>query len=521
MDYNNHSNLEKVKSFFRTNPKVIVGGVIILALSLPFVINQVLKQQDVRQRADSAPAISINLSPPVSPRATGPLVVGDVFDIQILVSTQANEDIGAIHFVLDYDQDKLSHPSVIAQSTGLQIIQNPTTPLGKYEATMVNINAEPKVTGINQAIVTLRFTAKTAGDAQVSLDPDIKVTAATYNTYVPVNNSTNINSTYTIALNTNTTPTSSLSLTPAVSPTVTPQEYCATHPGSSVCLALTPSPTPFCKTGANTVSVSEPCGTGLNRHVNYICYDGTSGSSGDLTSCKTFEQWKTIADSACTNHGNNGNCQNGSPTPTQAVAVSSTPTPTLLPTSTPIPTPVISSGETALKFSLSMPGIGHLFIADNTSPRRTTRIATTIVYDSENIAITTPKTGVLIYNATTGRYDGKISLGDSISTQSAGYIVKVKMDNTLYKRTPGIVTITKSSQDNIVAAAELVPGDITGPYNTLDILDYNLLGACYRGEAACSPTIAVLADFNDDGIVKGDDIDDNIQARGFYTRNGD
>ncbi len=430
--------MEKIKTIFRSKPKLMVGLVIALALSLPFVINQVLKQQDVRQRADTAPAISLNFSPQSN---STPIVVGSTFEVSLLLNTAPNEDIGALQFLLGYDTAKLSAPTIIKQDTALKIIYNAPVGAGKYAATMINTNLNPKVTGNNLNVITFKFTALAAGESKIFLDSTTKATAATYSTYVPITNSNGIIGTYTI-----TTPIDS-SATPTVTTT--------TAPSPTQAVATSPTPT---------------------------------------------------------------NTPTPSPTPTTA--------PTPLPTATPIPIPTIGSDQTGLKVSLALPGIGtKTNLGEKNAPNRATRVATAIVLDSSNTPVTTEKTGVLTYSTTTGRYDGYISLGSSIATQSGSYIVKIKMDNTLYKRTPGIVTINKLSPDNTVPAVELVSGDLTGPNNTsdntLDILDYNLFQACYRGQAACTTAVAQKADFNDDGVVKGDDIDANILSRGFYIRNGD
>jgi len=480
--------MEKIKAIFKNRPKLMIGIVVVLALSLPFVVNQVLKQQDIRQRADSAPAITFNFTDPVRT-----VKVGDIVTLGIILNASTN-DIGALHFKLNYSADFAGNINT-SISGNYTAIQQDKTNDGPFEVTLVNLSTN-RVTGSNQDVMKFEFKALKAGEMKITMN-EIQATASLQSQYVPVENKDNI----------------------IAKITVVGIDVPITSPTSPF------SPSPICKTGASNIAVSEPCADGANRRVDYVCHDGTSGSSGDPTSCKPYGEWMTIADAACQGHES---CTYVALSPTQTIATSPTPTitPTPLPTTTPIPIPTIGSDETGLKVSLALPGIGiRANLGENNAPHRGTRIATAVVYDSSNVAVTSEKTGVVTYNSTTGRYDGYISLGSSIATPSGGYIVKLKMDNTLYKRAPGIVAINKLTPNNSVPAVELVSGDITGPNNVsdnvLELVDYNLLVSCYREDAACTTSVAMLADFNDDGFVKGDDIDANILARGFYIRSGD
>jgi hypothetical protein len=217
------------------------------------------------------------------------------------------------------------------------------------------------------------------------------------------------------------------------------------------------------------------------------------------------------------------NTPSPSPTPTPSPTQTPSPSPTPLPTSTPIPTPTIGASETIVKVAVTLPAIGNTVSGDNHTPKTLTRQVTAIVYDSQN-ALVPSSIGVLTYNSTNGKFEGQVGVTVT-STTSTSYRIKLKLNNTLFKFIPGIITIVPAATTNVAPSVELVPGDLTGasnePDNTLDILDYNLFQACYRGQPACTTEIAKRADFNDDGVVNGDDIDANILSRGFYIRNGD
>lgn len=463
----------------------MIGIVVVLALSLPFVINQVLKKQDVRQRADSAPAISLNFNPQSN---TTPLAVGETLEVNLLLNTALNEDIGALHFILNYDKDRLQAPTVTNQNTGLKIIHVSPSVNGKYEATMINVNSNPMVTGNNLHVITFRFIAKAAGTAQISLDQSTQVTAATYTTYVPISNIANVQASFTISGNSVGEPTRQPDGT---------VRYCGENDHVS------------CEIGLYS------CFVNIANGVGKTC-SSTPGQNGTYNCIQCILATPTPRPT-----------QAPSPTLTPSPTPSPTPTPspipTPLPTSTPIPTPTIGASETSVKVAVTLPGIGNTISGDNNAPHTTTRQVTALVHDAQN-ALVPSSIGVLTYNSTNGKYEGQIGVGVT-STTSASYRIKLKLNNTLFKFVPGIITIIPTATTNNASSVELVPGDLTGASNTadnsLDILDYNLFQACYRGQAACTTDIARRADFNDNGVVNGDDVDANILSRGFYIRNGD
>jgi len=436
--------MEKVKQLFKSRPKLMIGLVIVLALSLPFVINQVLKQQDVRQRADSAPAITFNFNNPVRT-----VKVGDVVTVGLILNASTN-DIGALHFKLNYSGGFAGNvrTSIAGPYTAIQ--QNKISD-GVMELTLVNLDSF-KVTGSNQNVMKFEFDALKAGDMKITMD-EIQATASLQSQYVPVENAGNIIAKITV-VDANTQLSPSPQTTPITSGSPSPTQTVDTSP------TATPTPT-------NTPSPS--------------------------------------------------------PTPTPSPTQTPSPSPTPLPTSTPIPTPTIGASETIVKVAVTLPAIGNTVSGDNHTPKTLTRQVTAIVYDSQN-ALVPSSIGVLTYNSTNGKFEGQVGVTVT-STTSTSYRIKLKLNNTLFKFIPGIITIVPAATTNVAPSVELVPGDLTGasnePDNTLDILDYNLFQACYRGQPACTTEIAKRADFNDDGVVNGDDIDANILSRGFYIRNGD
>ena len=468
----------------------MIGVVVVLALSLPFVINQVLKQQDVRQRADSAPAISFNWGNPIQT-----VRVGDTVTIGLLMNVGIN-DIGALHFKLNYSTGFAGNVTTSIAEPYKAIQQNNQND-GVMELTLINPD-NFKITGSSQNVMKFTFKALKAGEMNLSMD-EIQATASLQSQYVPVENAGNIIAKITV-VDTNTQLSPTVTTTTATSPT--PQttgtvRYCGGNDHVS------------CEIGLYS------CYVNIANGVGKTC-TSTPGQNGTYNCIQCILATPTPRPT-----------QAPSPTPTPSPTPSPTPTPspspTPLPTSTPIPTPTVGASETIVKVAATLPGIGNTISGDNNTPHTTTRQVTAMVYDAQN-ALVPSSIGVLTYNSTNGKYEGQIGVGVT-STTSASYRIKLKLNNTLFKFIPGIITIVPAATTNVAPSVELVPGDLTGasntPDNSLDILDYNLFQACYRGQAACTTDVAQRADFNDDGVVNGDDVDANILSRGFYIRNGD
>lgn len=173
------------------------------------------------------------------------------------------------------------------------------------------------------------------------------------------------------------------------------------------------------------------------------------------------------------------------------------------PTVTPAPTFV--PGSTLLSFTVGLHGIGTA--GDSANPNSTgnmdplhpTRVITVQVYDVQNQLVASQE-GTILYNKTTGKFNGTVNLGSSFATGL--YTVKVKTDQYLRALVPGIQTIT-AGKTNTLPLVTLIAGDINGD-NVINIIDYNILIGCYSDllpATNCSATNKVLSDLNDDGQV--------------------
>ncbi|HUZ51028.1 MAG TPA: dockerin type I repeat-containing protein [Streptosporangiaceae bacterium] len=103
---------------------------------------------------------------------------------------------------------------------------------------------------------------------------------------------------------------------------------------------------------------------------------------------------------------------------------------------------------------------------------------------------------------------------------AGAYLVKVQLDYTLRKYTPGFALISQGI-GNSVADTSLTVGDINQD-NQVNIADYNMLLQCYSDlsppPGPCPSWQKTASDLNDDGYVNG--IDYNIMLRIFQSQGG-
>lgn len=262
---------DKAKFLFRKRPRLIAGLVIVLALSLPFVVNQVLKQQDIRQKAATAPGITFNFGVP-----TITVNVGQTFDLGIKMNAGTN-DIGSLHYKLNYQTGYLGNASsTLNVSTTLAQYLIPvkqTNTDGLFEVTLVNPSVN-QVTGNNIDIMKFESTALKPGTVRITMD-DIQATAQTYDTYVPVDNAGSIVAVVTIVDNLN-------NLTP--NPTEPPLTIAPTYwqtPSITLTPSINASPpwdscSPDSKPLGCTCTSSSQCTSGNCERSQ----DGTTGKCG-------------------------------------------------------------------------------------------------------------------------------------------------------------------------------------------------------------------------------------------------
>src|SRR3989344_3297418 len=195
---------------------------------------------------------------------------------------------------------------------------------------------------------------------------------------------------------------------------------------------------------------------------------------------------------------------------------------TVTPTATP-------SATTLLNLSLSLTGIGATTSAGiNNNPARAQRDIQASLTDSQNANVASFDADVN-FAALEGIYKGTLILG--VNFASGPYLVKTRMNNTLFKLEPGIQNITSGTTHQAPVAA-LVSGDVNQD-NEINLTDYTLMISCLQNPSCntefnpgdFTSSIAdfsmdrKLFDFNDDDKI--DEIDLNILYFGFAHRFGD
>lgn len=201
-------------------------------------------------------------------------------------------------------------------------------------------------------------------------------------------------------------------------------------------------------------------------------------------------------------------------------------------TITPSPTSTVQSGDTALKLKFTLSGVGATATASqqlNPSPIRPNRQGNLFVYDG-NLQLIDAYDFTASYNPSTGTYNATADLN---SLPTGGYLIKARLDNTLFKYLPGVQNITGGTSNSYEDPIRLASGDIvrtTSSDNVIDIADYSTLLSCLSatvsnlgtssvGTPNCGIQTGVKADLNDDDTVDLKDL--NILLRSFTSRVGD
>ncbi len=164
------------------------------------------------------------------------------------------------------------------------------------------------------------------------------------------------------------------------------------------------------------------------------------------------------------------------------------------------------TGNTQFNFTFDLPGIGA--DPENNNPKTNPRTIEVEIFGSDNEPLDPPiKTGTVSFrnaNATNLFFRGTVDMG----TLAPGYYtMKVKTARYLKKPIPGITTIKPGITTYVIPATTLTVGNANND-SKIDILDYTKWLDCYHGkyhggldEASCLKDV----DFNDDGIVRGDE----------------
>lgn len=181
------------------------------------------------------------------------------------------------------------------------------------------------------------------------------------------------------------------------------------------------------------------------------------------------------------------------------------------------PNPSSSSNSITVSLALCPHGLGncgdniHPGSGGNTTPQHQARSIKISFLNSANQEVGAGQ-GTVNYSG--GNFSGTVPVSNIPDGQ---YLLSVKMDGFLSKQIPGIISIV-NGQTVTIPSISLVTGDINND-NQLDILDYNLLIACFgTKQTSASCTNAHASDINDDGLVNATDY--NLFLRELSVQKG-
>ncbi len=157
--------------------------------------------------------------------------------------------------------------------------------------------------------------------------------------------------------------------------------------------------------------------------------------------------------------------------------------------------------------------------AINPNPVHKSRPLTLQVFNASNSKVYdnsgNPATATLV-SGTGDRYTVTVTLPGTWPVNAKvipAYLVKVRLDYTLFAQAPGIVLI-QGGIANGASATSLVVGDVNQD-NALNNTDYNLMMECYSDllppSSSCTSGLKRAGDLNDDGHVNG--IDYNLYLK--------
>lgn len=249
--------MDRLRSVFNKKPRLIAVAVFIVALSLPIVISQVLREQDIRQGAQSANPVSLSFSP-----FSKNVKVNDVIEVTLKINTNGN-DISAVEGYLKYVPADLS----LIEITGGQnyTVVNPNTDPNVFKPIVIyNQTANPAI-GSDVTLAVIKFKALKEGQTEVLFGPigssPLKIAASGSSTNVTTSQTASGN--YTVAGNISPTTTDTTNTSP--SPTTKTEDTNSPPPPDSP--TQTPTATQVPTATLIPTATSIPGDTGININI--------------------------------------------------------------------------------------------------------------------------------------------------------------------------------------------------------------------------------------------------------------
>ncbi len=173
--------IEKILSLYKNHKKAFaISGIALLMFSIPIIVTQALKNQDLRQRASEAQSVNLVLQrTPLKEQSQST----DDFDVQLLMTTGYN-DVSALDFTLKYDDTALALLNVAPDQNYTYIPG--VAPHGYQRIVLANQTSKP-TSGLNLVIATFKFKPLIkGGSTTIGLSDQIKIAASGVGENVPL-----------------------------------------------------------------------------------------------------------------------------------------------------------------------------------------------------------------------------------------------------------------------------------------------------------------------------------------------
>ena len=269
--------MQKIKGIFKNHRLRAIVLIAVIAVAGLATLQQVSKNQDLRQRASSDVGLEFNLS-------SSEVGVGQKFDTVVILNNSAGKQITSFDVTISYDSKAISYTdsSVIYPFTGLITTSTPESGKVRIAGTIEGNSTLPDM-GINSyaKIVNITFVGKSLSSSTIgfananvaALDEAKSVVNWIKNSPIAV----------------------------------------VKNPPS-----ITPAPSQYCKSGINSFSATQDgCKPNYYKTVKIGCYDNFTTTVSTPT-CITYEEIMKYATQFCEGRTSCSPPNTGTPTPTIA-----------------------------------------------------------------------------------------------------------------------------------------------------------------------------------------------------------
>ncbi len=251
--------MKKITGIFKNHRARAIVFVVVIAIAGLATLQQVSKNQDIRQRASSDVGLEFSMS-------STKVAVGQQFDAVVVLNNSANKAITSFDVIVAYDSKAISYvnSSVIYPFQGLITTSTPESGKIRIAGTIEGNSTLPDLGNYSYAkLINITFTGKSPSSSTLGFS------------------NTNV-----AALDEAKSVVNWIKTTPI-------EVVTNTNPSGS------PTPTQFCKSGINSFAATQDgCQSGKYRTVKVGCYDNYS-TTVSTPSCTSYEEILKYATQFC------------------------------------------------------------------------------------------------------------------------------------------------------------------------------------------------------------------------------